>query len=100
MAKKKLVITIRKGVSSPSVPELPTGPPVEMKPEKKPQAQVSLKIRKTLDGNYIVSDHTDVSVGSLEVAWNLVSPLDACGHSSQAWEEESKHLVEPETSLR
>jgi hypothetical protein len=59
MAKKKLVITIKKGPSTPSVEETP---PVEMKPEKEPQAQVSLKIRKTLDGNYIVSDHTDIEI--------------------------------------
>ena len=59
MAKKKLVITIKKGPPTPSVEE---APPVEMKPEKEPQAQVSLKIRKTLDGNYIVSDHTDIEI--------------------------------------
>lgn len=62
MAKKKLVITIKKGQSSSATPPVEKTPPVELKPEKKPQAEVSLKIRKTLDGNFIISDHTDIEI--------------------------------------
>jgi hypothetical protein len=53
---KKLVITIKKGPGT-QAPE-----PIPEPAEKKPQAEVSLKIRKTLDGNYVVSDHTDIEI--------------------------------------
>ena len=59
MAKKKLVITIKKGPSSP--PPEPEPTPLSSE-EKKPQAEVSLRMRKTLDGNYVVSDHTDIEI--------------------------------------
>tara|TARA_Y100001973_G_C5202140_1_gene338689 strand:+ start:2128 stop:2721 length:594 start_codon:yes stop_codon:yes gene_type:complete len=59
MAKKKLVITIKKGPSFP--PPEPEPTPLSSE-EKKPQAEVSLKMRKTLDGNYVVSDHTDIEI--------------------------------------
>ena len=55
-------MAINMQVGSPSVDDFAVAPEAAPVVKKKPQATIELKMRKTLDGDFIIYDHEDVDI--------------------------------------
>ena len=55
-------MAINMQVGSPSVDDFAVAPEAAPVVKEKPQATIELKMRKTLDGDFIIYDHEDVDI--------------------------------------